>query len=238
MKGELIKYALVDIATMAVLGYLFYRSILAMVILVLIGTPLLLYGQRKQYSKRQKMIMEEQFKDAILALAASLRAGYSVENSFVEVQRELVTLYGEKSIMAVEVKGIIKKLKLQAEVSQLLEELGQKCDVEDIKNFANVFKIAKRSGGDMVAIISRTAKTIGDKFDMQREIATMLAAKRLEQRLMLVMPMAILVYISIFNPGFLDILYEGMVGRLVMSACLVVYIAAFLIGEKIVDIDI
>ncbi len=238
MKGELIKYALADVALMAVLGYLFYRSILAMVILVLIGMPLLLYGQQKQYIKRQKIIMEEQFKDAILALAASLRAGYSVENSFVEVQEELVTLYGEKSIMAVEVKSIIKKLKLQVEVSQLLEDLGQRCDVEDIKNFANVFKIAKRSGGDMVAIISRTAKTIGDKFDMQREIATMLAAKRLEQRLMLVMPMVILVYISMFNPGFLDILYEGMVGRLVMSVCLVVYIAAFLIGEKIVDIDI
>ena len=238
MKGELIKYALADAAVMAVMGYLFYRSALAMVIIVLIGTPVLLYRQKKQYVKRQRMITEEQFKDAILALAASLRAGYSVENSFVEVYRELVTLYGEKSIMAVEVKNIIKKLKLQAEVSQLLEELGQRYDVEDIKNFAGVFKIAKRSGGDMVAIISRTARTIGDKFDMQREIATMLAAKRLEQRLMLAMPMAILVYISMFNPGFLNILYDCMAGRLVMSACIVVYVAAFLIGEKLVDIDI
>jgi len=234
----LIKYSVYDAAVLSLLGYLFYRSIWGMLILALLGMPLLIMGQRRQYIKRQRLIMEEQFKDAILSLAASLRAGYSVENSFTEVYKELVTLYGEGSLLAVELKGIIKKLRLQVMVEDLLEELGNKSGVEDIKSFAEVFRIAKRSGGNMVDIISKTAKTICDKFEVQREIATLLAAKRMEQKLMLVMPMAVLVYISFSNPGFLDVMYEGIVGRLVMSVCLVIYIGAFIIGEYIVNIDI
>lgn len=238
MIRELIKYALCDVAILMTMGYLFYRSIRAMVIITVLGMPVLLYGQRKQYIKRQKLIIGEQFKEAILSLAASLRTGYSVENGFAEVHRELVTLYGEQSIMAVEVKNIIKKLKLQIVIEDLLEDLGKRNGVEDIKDFAGVFRLAKRSGGDMVAIISKTAKTIGDKYDMQREIATLLAAKRMEQKLMLAMPIAILVYITLANPGFLDVLYEGIIGRFIMSVCLIIYAAAFMIGEHIVNIDI
>ncbi len=238
MSKEMVKYIAGDVLVLSMLGLLFYRNIIVMIIMSLVGTTILLKKQKLGYVKKQKRVVEEQFKDAILSLAASLRAGYSVENAFSEVYKELVNLHGEKSIMALEFKSMLKKLKLNARVEDLLEELGRRSDVEDIKSFADVFRIAKRSGGDMVSIISRTAKTIGDKFDMQREISTILAAKRMEQRIMLVMPMAVIVYISVTNAGFLSVLYEGFVGRLVMSLCLVVYIAAYFVGEKIVDIDI
>ena len=238
MVRETVKYIVCDVLVLSMLGYLFYRSIPVMVIMSLAGTPFVLKMQKGQAVKKRKHLLEEQFKDAILSLAASLRAGYSVENAFPEVYKELANLHGEKSLMALEFREMNKKLRLSARVEDLLEELGRKSDVEDIESFANVFKIAKRSGGDMVAIISKTAKTIGDKFEMQRDINTMLSAKRMEQRIMLVMPVAVLVYISIANAGFLDVLYEGLIGRLVMSVCLAAYVAAFIIGERIVDIDI
>ena len=238
MVKEMVKYIICDMVILSMLGYLFYRSIPVMIIMSLAGTPLILRMQKKQYSERYKYLLEEQFKDAILSLAASLRAGYSVENALAEVYKELVNLYGEKSPMAIEFRSMDKQLKLNARVEDLFEGLGKKSGIDDIQSFASVFRIAKRSGGDMVAIISKTAKTIGDKFDVQREINTMLAAKRMEQRIMLVMPAAVLIYISMTNKGFLDVLYEGLVGRLVMSVCLVVYILAFWVGEKIVDIDI
>lgn len=238
MIKEMLKYIIGDVLVLAMLGFLFYRSIPAMLIMPLAGTPVILRKQRRGYIKNQKHVMEEQFKDAIISLAASLRAGYSVENAFPEVYKELADLHGETSIMALEFKNMIKKLKLGVRVETLLDELGSKSDVEDIKNFASVFEIAKRSGGDMVSIISATAKTIGDKFDMQREISTILAAKRMEQRIMLVMPAAVIIYISVTNAGFLEVLYEGTLGRFVMSICLAAYFAAYFIGEQIVDIEI
>lgn len=236
--SELVRYTLMDVGSMALLGYLFYRNFFMILLLVVIGTPFLILRQREECLKRQKEALQEQFKDCILSLAASLRAGYSVENCFGEICSEMITLYGQNSMIVKAVKDIINKLKLSVPIEELLEELGRTSKIEDVKSFASVFKTAKRSGGDMVSIITQTAKTIGDKFDMQREISTMLAAKRLEQRLMLVMPVAIIAYISFFNSGFLDILYEAIIGRVIMSVCLIVYAMAFFIGEKIVSIEI
>ncbi|MBQ9766301.1 MAG: type II secretion system F family protein [Lachnospiraceae bacterium] len=206
------------------------------VLLVVIGTPFLFLIQVKEHKRKQKQKLNEQFKDAILSLAALLRAGYSVENSFEEMRREMIELHGEKSMIVVELKRIIRKLKLNVMVEELLEDFGKRSGIDDIKNFASVFKTAKRSGGDMLKIITKTARMIVDKCDIEREVSTVIAAKRFEERLMLIMPAAIVLYLNISNPGFLDVMYETIQGRLIMIACLIVYAGAFVVGEKIVEL--
>lgn len=236
--AELVRYGAGYAAVWGELGFLFYRSIAVAAVFIAAGLPVSFYRQRTVCAQRKKEELSEQFKDCILSLAVSLRAGYSVENAWEEVYREMVLLHGEKSVIAVETADIRRKLRLRIPVEELLTELGAKSGIDDIRDFADVFKLAKRGGGDMVSVIGTTARTIGDKYDVQREITGILTAKRFEQRIMLVMPAAILMYLSISNQGFLDILYECAEGRFIMSACLAVYGAAFLIGERIVKINV
>lgn len=220
------------------LGWLFYRNKWVSISFSVIGIPFFVYRKRHFYENRQRKVLEEQFKDCLLSLAASLRAGYSPENAWTEVQREMVLLHGEKSVIVKEIENIQHKLMIKQPLEAILEEFGERSCIEDIRNFADVFRIAKRGGGDLVAIISCTAKTISDKADVQREIQTIISAKKLEQKIMIVMPLAILVYMDVFNRGFLDVLYEGILGRVIMTGCFLVYMAAFLGGEKIVEMKI
>lgn len=220
------------------LGWLFYRNKWVSIFFAVIGTPFFVHRQRRIYESRQRKVLEEQFKDCILSLAASLRTGYSPENAWAEVQREMILLHGEKSVIVKETENIRHKLMIKQPLEAILEEFGKRSRVEDIKNFADVFRIAKRGGGDLVAIISCTAKTISDKADVQREIQTIISAKKLEQKIMVVMPLAILAYMEAFSSGFLDVLYEGIAGRVIMTGCFLVYVAAFFWGEKIVELKI
>jgi len=237
-KIRILEYVLIYSVLWMLLGWLFYRNVLMSVIFAVAGTPVFVYRQQKFYVRTQKRLLEEQFKDCILSLAASLRTGYSPENAWAEARREMILLHGDKSVIVKEVDSIIHKLKIKQPLATILEDFGERSGIEDIKNFAEVFGIAKRSGGDLVSIISSTAKTISDKADVQREIRTIISAKRLEQRIMIVMPLAILLYMGVFSEGFLDVLYEGVTGRVVMTGCFAVYLAAFFIGEKIVETDI
>lgn len=220
------------------LGWLFYRNKWVSISFAVIGTPFFVYRQRRFYESRQRKLLEEQFKDCLLSLAASLRTGYSPENAWMEVQREMVLLHGENSIIVKEIENIRNKLVIKQPLETILEEFGKRSCIEDIKNFADVFRIAKRGGGDLVSVISCTAKTISDKADVQREIQTIISAKKLEQKIMIIMPLAILVYMEVFNRGFLDVLYEGIAGRVIMTGCFIVYMAAFFWGEKIVEMKI
>lgn len=233
-----VQYAIIYGVMWAALGRLFYRNVWLSLIFIAVGLPFSLIRQKQTIIRGEKQVLEEQFKDSLLSLAASLRAGYSPENAWAEVHREMLLLHGEKSIIVKEIAGIRHKLEIRQPLEAILEEFGERSGLEDIRDFADVFKLAKRGGGDLVAVISSTAKTISDKFDVQREINTLLAAKKLEQRVMLVMPVAILLYMGVFNRGFLDVLYESAAGKVVMTVCLIAYIAAFILGERIVKIDI
>ena len=66
----------------------------------------------------------------------------------------------------------------------------------------------------------------------------LLAAKRLEQNIMSVIPFAIILYVSAASSGYFDVLYETIAGRTVMSICLAVYAAAYIMGVKITEVKI
>ena len=51
-------------------------------------------------------------------------------------------------------------------------------------------------------------------------------------------PFLIISYISMTSTGFFDVLYHNAVGIAIMTVCLVVYVAAYRLSEKIVDIEV
>ena len=73
--------------------------------------------------------------------------------------------------------------------------------------------------------------------EIQREIQTMIAGKRMEAFCMMLIPLFIILYMQLFSTGFLDPLYKGIAGRLFMSGALVVYIMAVLWSRSIMKIQ-
>ena len=90
----------------------------------------------------------------------------------------------------------------------------------------------------MVEIIQNTIRQIGDKIDVRREIDTILAAKRYEFRVMCVIPYAMIAYMQVSFPEFMSFLYENVLGIGVMTVCLSVYVGAYLLGAKIIKIEV
>ena len=80
--------------------------------------------------------------------------------------------------------------------------------------------------------------TIGDKIETAKEIQTLIAAKKLEGRIMDIIPCFIILYIDLSSPGFFDVLYYTLFGRVIMTACLAVYLGAILLSEKIMSIEV
>ena len=117
-------------------------------------------------------------------------------------------------------------------------DFGDRCQIEDVENFAEVFYTAKRTGGDMDKIIQKVARMLGDKIDVKKEIEATLAAKKSEQMIMSLMPAGIIFYLQLSSPGFLSVLYGNPFGICAMSICLGIYVFAYCLGMKIVDIEV
>lgn len=179
-----------------------------------------------------------QFKEAIQVMASALSTGYSVENSLLEAQKELRLLYPEDARIIREYQVMARQLRIHVPVEQILEEFAKRSQMEDVENFVAVFAAARKSGGDMIAIIRNTADQIGDKIDVKREIDTVLAAKKYEFRVMSAIPYAIIGYMSLSFPEFMDSLYGNMMGIGVMTACLSMYLGAYYLGTRIIRIEV
>lgn len=217
------------------ISWLFYRSIFGMVW----AFPLLVLSRKffhSYLSGRQKRKMLYQFGEMLQMVSASLKAGYSMENAFEQGWKEYVGLYGNRDVMAREFRGIIHQMKLNEPLEQLVENLAGRSGIEEITSFSQVFAFAKRSGGDMGKIFRNTVEKIRQKSEVEREIDTVITAKRTEQRIMDLVPFGILFYVGVSSPDFLEPLYGNLLGVFVMTACLLVYIGAFFLAEKILDI--
>ncbi len=87
-------------------------------------------------------------------------------------------------------------------------------------------------------VIRHTVEIMEDRFQVKEEIRTLTASRQLEQKVMNVMPILIVLYIDSTSPGFFQVIYTTMAGRIIMSACLAVYAVSCYLSWKILDIKV
>ena len=236
-KKEYLWYAAKAAGLTMITAWLYYRSVLMAIPLV----PLLIWHLRMMEAegiKKKETEFQMQFKEAIQAVSSALNTGYSVENAFKEAQKELRLIYPEGARISKELLIITRQLQIHVPLEQILEEFGERTQTEDVQNFVTVFAAAKRSGGNMIAIIQDTVRQIGDKIDVKREIDTILASKRYEFRVMSAVPYAIIGYMSLSFPEFMDCLYGNILGIGVMTVCLAIYMGAYYLGVRMIRIEV
>lgn len=224
-------------AVMCLFAKLFYDSFYVLPLLLPVG--ILYYRQEKrQAAHRQMQTLGTQFRDMILSVSTSQKAGYSVENAFLEARHDMALLHGREAEICTTLNRIAKGLTNNIPLENLLAEFGSRSGHTDIISFADVFAVAKRSGGSMTQIMNDTISLIGGKMEAEKEISVMIAAKRLESRLMEAVPFFIIAYVSLTNEGFFEPLYHNIAGTVFMTVAMGVYVFAFCMIEKIIAIEV
>lgn len=234
---EIWKYLIQSMFLCAVGDYLFYQNLWVLILTVPIAV-LLLKTKKKQRILERKKKLNYEFRDALTAMSVAVQAGYSVENAVSVCVKDLEQLYGKDSDIWAEFRYIEMQQRVSVPVEELFLDLGERSGIEDIENFASVFHTAKRTGGDMNRVIQKVARMLSDKIDVKKEIEATLAAKKGEQMVMSLMPVGIIFYLKLTSPGFLDVMYGNFLGICAMTFCLAVYLAAYWLGRKIVEIEV
>ena len=221
----------------AVLGLLFYRHVLAIVLLGGVVGLLESRGEKRREWERMQWEITLQFREGLQGISSSLSAGYSIENAFGEARKDLILLYGENSILEQEFLGMERQLRLNQPIEQVLHDFAERWDTEDMRHFAQVFQTAKRTGGNLIAITHATAEKISQKIEVQREIQTMLAGKKMEGKIMSAIPLGLIVFFWISSPGFRDCFYRS-AGRMVSTGLLAAYVVAYQWSKRICEIQV
>ena len=221
----------------ALFTFVFYRKLLFFLLLL----PLSIFfpfSQRKALAavRQRKLLLA--FREALSLLASSLSAGYSLENALHESLSELTVLYGSQALIVREFLYLLRQVEMNIPLEQAVDDFARRSGLDDIKTFARVLRIARKSGGDLAGILRHTSEVIGDRIQIKEEILTLTAARRFEQRVMNLVPLFMILYVDFSSPGFFRVMYETLLGRIVMTLCLATYLFALYLSQRISSISL
>lgn len=222
-------YILID----AIISYLFFMSIIPF-ILFLPGIFFFYKLARIALKKRRDKLLTYQFKEFLSIISTLLSTGYSIENAIIESKKELAILY-PKSYILTEIQKMCNNLMIHIPPNIIFKDLASRCDISHIKTFSEILNIASKSGGNLIQIILSTTSSITTQIDIYREIDISLAGKKYEFFIMAIMPIIIMIYIKLTQPGFFNPIYNDIVGNILMLICLCFYGLAIYIGYKIIS---
>ncbi|MDE7326146.1 MAG: type II secretion system F family protein [Lachnospiraceae bacterium] len=234
--GEVVCFAGYLAACLAA-GELLYQSFQVGLIFLPVY-PFLSRGRKKQKRIEEQTEWAVQFKDALISIKASLEAGYSMENAVLAAREDLVCIYPKDSFICREMERIGRGITNAVPVEEAFQNFAERSGLEDAQSFAEIYRTAKKSGGDLLRVLQSSVTVITDKTELKREIQTILTAKKMECRIMKLIPPGMLLYFRLFSPGYLDVLYDGAGGHLLMTALFAAYLFLMWLMGQITGIEI
>ncbi len=231
---------LVPVAISAFLfSVLFFRSF-NMAILVTLGSTFYPGFLIKQKKAKEKKTLNYQFRDALLAINNSMKAGSSLNGAIGSAALDMRKIYSKSKSKPIveEFDFTLKDLEIGVPVEDALKNLKKRCDLEDINDFVNIALITKKQGGNLVETIERLTGTITDRIQIENEIGTLVASKKMEAKMLTFSPIFLVILLSFMSPDYMSPLYDTMIGQIMMIVGVLLLVLNYFIGKKIIEIDI
>ncbi|WP_083675997.1 type II secretion system F family protein [Paenibacillus sp. FSL H8-0548] len=215
--------------------YLFYHSMFLSLIAALFGIIAPRFRRRSLLLQRKERL-KLQFKEALFSLISSLAAGRSIENAFLSTLDDLKLLYPDaRTELLIEFQIVRFRLENAEPLEYALRHFANRAGIDEITQFVDALGSCKRSGGDLLEVMKRTSVIIGEKLEIEQEIAVMIAQKKFEGRIMMAVPFVFLAFLSVAAPDYMAPLYGGF-GYVLLTAALVLLGFCFWIMIKMMDI--
>ena len=249
---EKIIYFLLAFIVGAAVGYLFYGGLaldefsqpttLTYILNIVISTISGVIAGKKflpirveQIIKKRRKMLIQQFRDMLDSLTTSLGAGNNMLDSLYSVREDLLMQYEEDAYMIQELNIMIAGTQNNFMIEDMLLDLGNRSGIDDIKSFAEVFKVAYRKGGNIRDIIQNTYLILNDKLEIQEEIETVVTSSKTEQNMMLVMPIVLIAMIKSMSPDFAAN-YATTAGVMATTVAIIIFALAYKVGKEVLSI--
>lgn len=181
--------------------------------------------------------LKSQFRDMLEAVTTSLGAGKNVQESFSAAHDDLKNQYEEGAYILNELTVINAGLINGINIENLLADFGRRSGCEDIEDFADVFKICFRKGGNIKETVRITYEILSDKMTVAEEIETIVSGSKSQQTLMLFMPVVLIAMIKMISADFAAN-FATPVGLVATTMGVVIFAASYFVGRKVLDIKI
>lgn len=190
---------------------------------------------RKILLERRRRRLVIQFRDMLESVSTSLGSGRNVKDAFLGAYGEMQAQFGEKAEIVEELYIIKSGITSNVNMEVLLQDFAKRSHDENVRNFADVFSEANRRGGNIRKIIFETKNVISEKIIVEQDIQTVISGKKNELNIMMVLPLIIVNQTKAMQGSTSA---DAAFNLLVKLVAFCMFIAAYLIGRKMMKIEV
>lgn len=197
-----------------------------------------LYPRRRDSLKEKRTIeLTNQFRSFLDALSVSLSSGMNMRDSLNSIVTDLQNEYSDDAYIVKEVREMIIGQQNNIDLEVMLASLGERSEIEDIKNFAMVFGMSYRAGGNIKDIVRRTNDIISQKIEIKQEIQTALSSNKMQFKIMMVIPVVMMLLLRMMSSSFAAS-FATIPGIISVTLAIGMFYAAYRLGSKIMDVEV
>ena len=133
---------------------------------------------------------------------------------------------------------INRRVSMNEPIDTVLMDIALKTELKEMIDFADVIRVVKQSGGNTINIIRETVENISERIAVEKEIEVIIAGKQLEQRIMMIMPFVVILYMRLSMSNFMKGIYGNIPGMIFMTFMLCLVVIADKLGRNITSIEV
>jgi tight adherence protein B len=196
----------------------------------LLGSAPFLYIWFKRRRRIQKF--ERQLPGALDLISRSLKAGHAFSTGLHVVVQEFDDPVGT------EFHRTERQIRLGASVEQALRALTERVSCPDLRFFAVAVTIQRETGGNLAEILENISTLIKGRFKMKGRVRALSAEGRLSAIVLLALPFAIALLLSIVNPEYVGVLVEDHFGKMLIFFSLLMLGIGIIAINKMIDVKV
>jgi len=163
------------------------------------------WNARKERKRRERLA--DQLAPALQLIVGHLRIGRNVTSAFSEVAAETPAPLGDL------LNEVLSEVRLGSSLDETLQLVADREGDRHLGVVSSAIGLQSRHGGSLVEILETVVETIEEEDRLRRDIRSLTADGRLSAQVLLAMPPAMLVMVTILSPGYTAPLVEHPMGR-------------------------
>jgi tight adherence protein B len=175
---------------------------------------------------------EEQFPDALDLLSRALRAGHAFQSALGMVAEELPEPVGP------EFRKTFEQQNFGLPLNDALNELAERTGLVDVRFFVTAVAIQRETGGNLAEILDNLANVVRERFKLLRQVRVHTAHGRITGFVLLALPAALGVVLSVISPDHMHPLFIERLGRLMLAGAVVMQTIGFFWIRQVIKIEV
>lgn len=183
-------------------------------------------------AEKRRDDMREQLPDALRAMAACFHAGFTLSQTFSQLEHETQGSLGKVFGQAASALGT------GSTAREALGTMRQTADVPELSFVAVALEVQHQSGGSMQHVLDATGDMLKNELDLRRSLRVHTAQARLSARVVVAVTIGLVAALMALTDNFLGPFFESPVGLGLLATAVGMQMAGIMVIRRLLRVEV